>query len=251
MRRNDIITELLKDYPKEIIEVFIENYVRALGEYRKGNWKYVGNEIGQYVECAYRMIDYKLTGKYIPLNDKLPNFNEIQLNKWENANSNIIIEYRIIIPRNLYAMYCIRNKRGMIHKNHIDPNYMDATYLCNSAKWVLAEFFRLSSNKSFDETIEIVNSIINREINLIWNSGSIIRILDSKMNCSNQVLCLLYVKNNQTTKELFKSTEYSNLTKFKGILKDLHNKRLIEYNNQICTISPLGEKIVEELLNSK
>ena len=83
------------------------------------------------------------------ISNKLPNFNERILTTWENYGSAYDEVYRIIIPRCLYAMYCIRNKRGMIHKNHIDPNKMDATILLNDTKWVLAEFFRMSSTLSF------------------------------------------------------------------------------------------------------
>jgi len=136
----------------------------------------------------------------------------------------------------------------MIHKNHIDPNQMDANYLLYSTKWILAEFFRLTSTKSFCETIEIIDSIINRITSLVWDTGTIIRVLDTKMSCNNQVLCLLYLKNNQTDEELLKAIEYSNSSSFKKNLKLLHKSRYIEYCNSICSISPIGIQKAESLL---
>ena len=137
-------------------------------------------------------------------------------------------------------MYCIRNKRGMIHKNHIDPNQMDAYLILNNSKRVLAELIRLSSSLSFDKTIEIVDSIMYRETSIIWNAGNFSRILDTRMSCADQIVCLLYLKNNQTEQELRKTIEYSNASRFKDILKALHKNRLIEYSDSICIISPIG-----------
>jgi hypothetical protein len=249
MQRSDIESSLTSEYPAEVVNLLLGNYLSAIGEYRKENWKYVGNEIGQFVECSRRMIEYKITGQYTPLTVKLAIFNEKILNQWENSPTTIPEEYRIIIPRIIYAMYCIRNKRGMIHKNQIDPNRMDATVLLSNTKWVLAEFFRLTSNKTFNETIDIIDSIISKETSVVWDNGTLLRILDTKMSCANQILCLLYLKNNQTDKDLLKAIEYSNPSRFKGILYTLHKLREIEFSSSICTISPKGIQKAELILN--
>lgn len=136
----------------------------------------------------------------------------------------------------------------MIHKNHIDPNKMDATILLNDTKWILAEFFRLSSTLSFEETESIIDSIMCKESSLIWDTGSVLRVLDTKMSCADKVLCLLYMRNSQTDAELRNSVEYKNPTEFKRVLKTLHNKRMIEYAAPNCTLSPLGVQRVEEIL---
>ena len=122
MTRSDIQTVLESVYPHELAESLLINYENALREFKKGNWRYFGNEIGQFIEVSYRMIEFQLTANYTPIANKLPNFNERILIAWENYGSTYDEVYRIIIPRCLYAMYCLRNKRGMIHKNHIDPN---------------------------------------------------------------------------------------------------------------------------------
>jgi hypothetical protein len=196
------------------------------------------------------MIEYQLDSKYTPLSDKLKNFNEKILAEYENHDSKYPEEYRIIIPRCLYAMYCLRNKRGMIHKNHIDPNRMDATVLLNNTKWVLAELFRLVSKLSFEDTESVINTIICKETAMVWNNGICLRILDTKMSAKNKVLCLLYIKDGQTDTELRNAIEYKNITDFKKLLKSLHKDRLIEYLNSKCLISPLGIEIAEKLLSN-
>ena len=87
------------------------------------------------------------------MNKKLPIITEGLLKTFEQSY-NSGEEYRIIIPRVLYSMYCIRNKRGMIHINNINPNRVDALYLINSSKWILSEIIRLTSNIDFEIATE-------------------------------------------------------------------------------------------------
>ena len=155
------------------------------------------------------------------------------------------------MPRILFSMYCLRNKRGAVHLSNIDPNEIDATLLLQQTKWFLAEIVRLSSNLSFDETVELIKQITCKEIEIVWDTGDSIRILKNDLTTAQKVICLLYYKDNQTDEELFDNTEYKNFSLFKNrILKDLHQKRLIEYTNQDCKISPLGIKEAETIFNS-
>ena len=113
MEINDIKNILINEYPEKLIDSILECYLKALTEYRKCNWKYVGTEIGQFIENCRRMIEYKLNNSYTALDKKLTIFNEQELKKFENKSGKE--EYRIIIPRLLYSLYAIRSKRGMIH----------------------------------------------------------------------------------------------------------------------------------------
>ena len=248
MTRSDIQNVLATAYPSELVDSMLTSYENALAEYKKEHWQYFGNEIGQFVEVARRMIEYQLDNRYTPLADKLANFNERILTAWENYDSKFSEVYRIVIPRCLYSMYCLRNKRGMIHKSHIDPNRMDASVLLSNTKWVLAEIFRQVSTMSFEETEEIVNSIMCKESSIIWDTGNGLRILDTKMSCKNKVLCLLYMKNGQLDTDLQKSTEYKNTTEFKRVLRTLHKEKLIEYADSKCILSPTGLIEAETLL---
>lgn len=154
----------------------------------------------------------------------------------------------MLIPRTLYAMYCLRNKRGMIHKSSIDPNKMDATVLLGNAKWILAEFFRLASTLPFEETEAIIESIICRETSVVWDTGTSLRILDTRMSAKDKVLCLLYVKDRQSELELQTSIEYKNGSEFKKILRGLHKDKLVEYSEGKCMLSPIGILQAEVLL---
>ena len=248
MEINDIKDILINEYPEELVDSILECYLKALTEYRKGNWKYVGTEIGQFIENCRRMIEYKLNNSYTYLCQILSNFNEKELKNLENKSGQV--EYRIIIPRLLYSSYAIRSKRGMIHTSHINPNYMDATLLINNVKWILAELVRLSSNIDFDKSNELINSIMSKENNIIWEINGKIRILNTKIDTQNKILCLLYYKDNQTDSFLCNMLEYKNFSRFKNILKKLHKERFIEYDNTNCILSPNGKLKAEEILKN-
>lgn len=248
MRRSDILEMLAGCYPAELAESILSAYENAQKEYRSGKWQYVGNEIGQFIETARRMIEWQLNQEYTPLTDKLPQFTEKSLQASEANHPNSSEIYRIVIPRCLYSMYCLRNKRGMIHKSDIDPNKMDATILLEDTKWVLAEFIRLASSFTFKETLECIESIMCKETSLIWDTGSTLRILDTKMVTKDKILCLLYLKDMQSEDELRSSIEYKNSSDFRKILRSLHKERYIEYDPEHCKLSPLGMNKAETIL---
>lgn len=248
MTRSDIQIILEATYPRELVASLIKSYENAISEYKKCHWQYFGNEIGQFIEITRRVIEYQVNGSYTPLADKLGIFSEKILVGIEGNSATIPEVYRVVIPRILYAMYCLRNKRGMIHKSHIDPNKMDATVLLGNAKWVLAELLRMASTLSFQETQEAIDSIMCRETSVVWDTGTSLRILDTRMSAKDKVLCLLYVKDRQSELELQTSIEYKNGSEFKKILRGLHKDKLVEYSEGKCMLSPIGVLQAEVLL---
>lgn len=250
MQISDIELNLKNKYPAELCSAILVSYLKSITEFRKHNWKYSANEIGAFIENSFRIIQYITQGSYTPINKQMPTFNQSLLNTFENASVSINETFRIIIPRILYGMYCIRNKRGAIHPNGIDPNRMDAQLLNNNAKWILAELYRMSIDSEFEEAEKIIESIMNKEIDMIWDNGKCLRILDTKMSTKNKILCLLYIKNNQNVNSLQVSIEYKNKSDFKKILRQLHTQRLIEYAEEECILTPLGEIKAQEILNN-
>ncbi len=247
---NKVETILKTKYPDELSKRIVKIYSDTLFDFRKKDWKNCISNIGQLNEAFFRLIEYEVSGNYIDLNTQLPQFQNNILSRWENTPNKPEI-FRIIMPRILFSMYCLRNKRGAIHLSGISPNEIDATLLIHQSKWFLAEIVRLVSKFSFDETSNLIKQIICKEIDIVWDTGENIRILKNNLTASQKVLCLLYYKDNQTDEELFKNTEYKNFSLFKNrVLRDLHQKRLVEYANQNCKISPLGINEAESIFNS-
>lgn len=251
MKNNVIFNILVHKYPEEIIKNILDNYFSALNEFRKENWKYFGNEVGQFIEGCERLIDFELTNNYIPFSKKLPIFDNSILLKWENCSSSYDESYRLLIPRILFSMNCVRNKRGMIHKNHIIPNRMDAILLLNDMKWIIAELIRLNSNMTYEDTSKIIDSVVEKEIDIIWEIDGKSRILYNTKSCKDQILIFLYKYQKLSLNELLQYTEYSNKTRFNNIVKSLHKERFIELSNDQCTISPSGIEYVEKIVKDE
>ena len=218
-------------------------------EYRKRDWKNCIATIGQFNEACFRIINLELTGNYIDLATKLPNFTNGILNNWEQYSSKDEI-FRTVMPRILFSMYCLRSKRGAVHLSNIDPNEIDSTVLLYQTKWFLSELIRLISNLPFNETADLIKQIISKENELVWNTGKKLRILSPKLKAKDQILCLLYTKDKLSDKELFDCVEYTNFSLFKSrLLRDLHKKRFIEYEKPYCLLSPIGMLEAEKIFN--
>ena len=202
------------------------------------SWKTSQLDAGHFVEAVRRLVELKLFGSYAPIGQPLPNFNPTCLTSYENAVGNE--SYRILIPRLLYAAYCIRNKRGVGHLGSLTANYLDATFIVASCKWVLAEIIRLESKLPPDVTAEMVEKIVERPIPSVWNGAGFQRVL-LDVGVREQVLILLLTSSPRMDKELRSATDCKNDTYFRKILRTLHNERLIEYAaDGKCTISPKG-----------
>lgn len=248
MKFNQIENLLEIEIPKELIEYLLEHYQKGNNEFLKENWDYVGNEIGKFIEVAFRIVQNKTLNQYTSMNEKLPIINEGFLKNFEQSN-NADEEYRIIIPRVLYSMYCIRNKRGMIHINNINPNRMDALYLINSSKWILAEIIRTTSNIDFEIAMQLIDDILHKTIPYVWRNNDTVRVLNTKLNVKEKILLLLYSEDKMSLEKLFNCIEYKNKTIFKKYIMELHSLRYIEFDaNEQCVILPNGIKHIEEIL---
>jgi hypothetical protein len=210
------------------------------------SWKTSELDSGHFVEAARRFIDFRLTGAYCPIGKTLPTFNSAELTRLEKLTGNEA--YRLHIPRALVAIYGLRNKRGVGHLGLISPNYLDATFIMATCKWVLGEFLRIESTLTFDETVAIVERIVDRPLPGIWDVGNTKRILADGLSLQEQILFLLAAESPQPSERLLKSTGCSDLGYFKRVLRTLHRERKIELlDDGVCHLSPKGRTIADNI----
>lgn len=247
MRPEDL---LKSQYPEEVVTHILDSYREIERNFQLANWKTAELDAGHFVESIRRALDSVLFGTYTPFSQSLGSFNQSILNKYENATGHESL--RILIPRTLFSVYCIRNKRGVGHIGEISPNELDATYILHSVKWVLAELIRLAGTTSPKESSELIKTIVERQVEAIWDDGETFMVLDTKMPAKDKVLVVLYRKNNILDITLQKLVEYQNPSAFKKILLNLKKEKLIDYTpDKICKLSPLGSAKVEDLLSKK
>jgi hypothetical protein len=122
------------------------------------SWKASSLDAGHFVEAVRRFLDLKLSGSYVPIENSLPPLNDRELKRLETFTGQD--SYRLHIPRALVFTYGLRNKRGVGHLSTFAPNFLDATVILATCKWILAEILRLESTLTLDETTNIVDGII-------------------------------------------------------------------------------------------
>src|SRR5215813_181006 len=119
--------------PKELVEALLTAYKEIETNYVHRKWKASELDAGHFVEAVRRIIEHRLLGTYTPLNKQLSQFTDKVLLQYQQASGDE--SYRLLVPRILYAIYGVRNKRGVGHLGAISPNEMDATLILYSVKW--------------------------------------------------------------------------------------------------------------------
>ncbi len=127
---------------------------------------------------------------------------------------------------------------------------MDATFILNATKWVLAELLRIVTASNPDDAHALTDAILERDLDLIWDDGESFVILNNKLKAEQKVLVTLYKKDRRSIEELQGTIGYRNRTRFKSIVERLRSENLIDIvQGSVCKISPLGireaERIVE------
>lgn len=235
---------------KVLSDHIVDSYKEVERNYFIKSWKTSELDAGHFVESVRRLIELKLFGNYTPISKGLSPLNDKTMQSYVNASGDD--SYRIHIPRALLSVYGIRNKRGVGHLSTVSPNHLDATFIISSIKWVLAEIVRINSSYRPDETSKIVEHIVDRSVEGIWEDADITRILVEGLSLKEQIMFLLYATDQTFDQKIIEIIEYKNLAYFKRTLKQLHSSRYIEYKpNGECLISPKGIAYAEEIILAK
>lgn len=223
-----------------------------LRNYRERRWEPSELNGGKLCEVVITILQGFVKGAYRARAAKPPNM-VTACQKMEQAGQQFPRSIRILIPRVLIALYEIRNNRGVGHTGgDVNPNHMDATVVVAMSKWVVAELVRLFHDVSTKEAAEIVESLVDRSIPVVWEVNGKKRILDPGLSYSDKTMLLLYHCSRAVSdKELFRWVEHSNYSVYRrSVLGRGHRDKLLEYDESERTvqISPRGVEQVERAL---
>ncbi|MEI4508146.1 hypothetical protein WBQ88_12430 [Sphingopyxis sp. CCNWLW253] len=248
MRLNDFLSDIST---VEIGEALSRTYDDIVRHYVSRNWKSAGLDAGHFVEACRRFLEYKLFGAATPISKALSNFSDAALAKYLSASGDEA--YRILIPRLLWALYALRNKRSIGHLGAVPASEIDASILLNGAKWIISEIVRIESSLSQADTAALVRGIIARQEVIVWKDGPVTRVLDQSLEAREKALVLLAFTGDKSEDDLRIDVCYKNPTNFRKILKRLDESGLIFHSKELCCISPTGtaeaEKIARNFLD--
>lgn len=241
-------TTLFAGIPSGLREPLLEEYDSIIQAYYEGRWSPVELSGGRFCEVVYTIIEGHASGTYAQTPSKPRNF--VGACRSLESNTGIPRSFQILIPRILPALYEVRNNRNVGHVGgDVDPSRMDAGFVVETAKWVLAELIRVFHSTTPEEADRAVQQLATITVPAIWDGEDIRRVLNPKTSLKNQVLLFASTASGGTTlEELERFIEPKTAGYLTRTVKSLHSKRLVEFTegNGLVRILPPGAKEVEK-----
>jgi hypothetical protein len=101
---------------------------------------------GKFVEIFVQICQFLAKGRF-ELHPNVEAFLSKEIENLTLLNDGV----RICAGRIARSMYALRNKRSIAHKNEIDPNLYDLSYLLAGSSWILAELLRTLRSISMEQ----------------------------------------------------------------------------------------------------
>lgn len=244
---DDALSVLPKGLRKDLLDAFNQ----IVRNYRERRWEPAELNGGKLCEAAYTVIRGRVDGAYAVRSSKPRDFlqacRDMERVSWPERS------IKIQIPRMLTALYEIRNNRGVGHAGgDVDPNYMDATAVLYISKWILAELIRVLHSVATEESTQLVESLIEREVTLVWSSGPIKRVLKPNLTWKQKMLVLLVSEPGEVKEtDLVCWIEHANPAVFRrDVLRPAHKEKLIEHNPKtgLIKLLPPGIDQAEKII---
>jgi hypothetical protein len=252
---------LLANIPESLREELIERYREIARNFIEHRWEPAELNGGKFAEVAYSIVLGAISGTFPSHANKPPDFvTACRALESRPANTAIVGDksLRVLIARQLVALYEIRNNRGVGHVGgDVNPNAMDATAVFSVAGWVLAELIRIFHGVSTSEAQAAVDQLAERTVPIVWivPGIGIKRVLDAAISAPRQTLLLLHVSRGWVLAgDLLAAVEYKTMSEYrKKVLRPLHAKRLIEFDPDggRAHITPTGAIEAESIIAAR
>jgi hypothetical protein len=243
--------DAFKLLPCGLRDDLVDAYNDIVQNYAERRWEPAELNGGKLCEVAYTIVR-GLADESFPPRSKKPR-NMVDACKAMESEAAQPRSVRIQIPRMIMALYEIRNNRGVGHAGgDVDPNEMDATAVLHTSKWLMAELVRILHTLSTVEATDIVESLIERQIALVWHHGDKKRILRPGLTWKQNTLLLLLSESGDVPEaSLVGWLEHSSVAIFRrDVLRPGHKQRIWEYDEAQRTVRllPPGIEAAEKLL---
>lgn len=246
------LSSILFGIPDGLRIPLIEEYNSIIKHFTERKWTSSELSGGKFSEIVYTILEGYSAGSF-KKNPSKPR-NMVEACRDLEKNINVPRSFQILIPRMLPALYEVRNNRNVGHVGgDVDPNMMDSQLVVSTCSWIMAEIIRVFHNTTTEDAQKAVDIITERRIPLIWSNGLVKRVLNPKLSIKDQILLLVHSCSTPVSPDLlYEWTEYKNVTYFRKLLDELHQKRLVEYSKvrKQISILPPGEKYVEETIKN-
>lgn len=141
---------------------------------------------GKFVEVFVQCLQQMARGKY----DAKPDVDEYLSKKAENEAA-LPEGIRICAARIARAIYTLRNKRNIAHKNPIDPNTFDLAMAHQGAAWIMAELLRNASGVTMEEAGTLIQ-LVQAPVGTLVEDIDGTRLVHADTSVAGELLILLH-----------------------------------------------------------
>jgi hypothetical protein len=246
------VSDALRALPAGLRDPLLAEYQSIVQNYFEHRWSPSELSGGKLCEIVYTLLEGYASGKYAPTPQKPTNF--VDACRRLEVHTHVPRSFQILLPRLLPALYEIRNNRGVGHVGgDVDPNHMDATAVLSLAHWIMAELVRVFHALSVAEAQQLVDALVERRMPLVWDVGTVKRVLLPNMALQDQVLVLLATTASPVSLDTLVSwTDSADLDYVKRLLRRLHRSRLLEFTEatETAQLLPPGTARVESIVKT-
>lgn len=248
--QNNLNTRLsshLKSLPLQIVKYLEREFQKIHEQYFLGKWEPSQLDAGRFSEMVLRVVEFHYRQDYTPIGEKL---NREKIIGEAAKHSNLEDSLRLTIPKLAGLLLDFRNNRDVAHISNIDVNSMDATFIIQTANWIMAELVRLETKRSPEEAQKEITKIIERKVPLVEEIGDRLKCLDPRLPAKKQALvfCYLIYPRFTTDEELFSWVGVKNKSRFKGYLVQLDKEKLLDYKDNEARLTKRGLLWIEKYI---
>jgi hypothetical protein len=243
----------LSAIPPGLRDPLIEEYKELVHNHAEHRWRPAELNGGRFCEIVYTIVEGYGSGRYAAQPSKPTDF--VSACRRLEAVTTVPRSFQILIPRLLPGLYEIRNNRGVGHVGgDVDSNHMDANAVLAMCNWIMSELVRVYHGLSIPEAQQVVDSLSERRIPLVWQRGDLKRVLDPTISLEKQILLLIASSPGAVTvSDLLAWCDYENATYFRKLLRRSHRERKIELSEKesLVEILPPGAKEIGDYIASR
>jgi hypothetical protein len=247
--RAKIESSLAAQAPVQVVKALLDAYSELKDNFNFERFRPSELEGGRFAEAAIRVVQHLATGSHHPMGKPLPPFDKILGTLETIPSAKAHDSLRIHIPRALWAIYGIRNRRDVGHiGGDVNPNRADAYFVIALCDWVLAELIRLTFSCSLVEAQAMVDNLVERKVPIIQDFAGFQKILRTDLSIPDRIMVLAY-KNGANGVRIDDLEKWLKPVKPGPIgvaVLRLDRKAFVHRGDDNCFITPLGIRYVEQ-----
>ena len=188
--RAEVESQLAGRLPLPLVRGLLDAFDAMRTAYYEDRLRPSQLEAGHFAEWAFRICESECLGKFTPVGKSLRQVDGLVGRLSSSATGPD--SFRLHIPRVLYSVYNVRNRRGVGHPSgDVNPNRADAELTMTNAAWVVAEMVRHVYGTDIETCQGIVDALVSRRIPIVEDIDGYPKLLRPSLPTSDRILVLL------------------------------------------------------------